>query len=853
MSDSQERAVVSAARAALERDRGAVAVGLKVNSWDGPDSIALGDGRIASVVLSDSVLEVRDRLVGVTETERVVILTPLSEKELGADVMYRLAGRRIRPVGIWDPLMEAFAARRLDPRLRRRRDLAEALISSMPAQGYAKAPNGVLTMDHAWGELAAILFEGRPSSPSELIVSASQPASASRLQALPVELIKPLTERMVTEFGAAAGPILRASYAGHSNVLVALGIVAEIVYPSSGDGSSAISEARGALRTQWGGPVELAEGRAVAAAARDAFEEADAETRATWLNSANELVAALALEGETARSSVLPAGFDKRVEQAVAAIAETSSDAVVERTLGALVAVDAHRSSSDHPGRRERLLMALRLRLFLDEDDEEPGSLEEAADQQVIDGGWVDFARDVMRGGSGEPGLEKLLAHVDQRQTQRARWFAKRLADATAADSLTGVIGVETAIATRIAPLAQSHPTLVIVLDGLSEGAFRSLMRTIEPSGWVELGPDGESRPPMLAALPSVTKFSRTSLLSGELIQGNQKEEREGFDRALADIGEPRLFHKAQLASSLTEIEAEIASDRQVVGIVINAIDDMLDKGDQIKLEWSVDSIDPLRALLTACESAGRALVLVGDHGHVLEHGSTLRSIPGGGLRWRPAEAGGPDESEVLVRGRRVLAPHGVAVLAATEDIRYGQRSAGYHGGATPQEVVSPLVVLAPGDVDIPGWSPCARAEPGWWLLEEERISDQQPTSPDRLPREKDRPRLFEDLEGGERPTPAWIEALLASSQFTKPYEKAVRPPSRERIAEFLDALDARDNRAGEAAIARELGISSARVQGIVASLRSLLNIEGYQVLKYDQASGDIELDRDLLDKQFSP
>lgn len=850
MSDSRERAVVSAARAALEQGHGAAAVGLKVDVWDGPDSLALGDGRIASVIHSDSVLEIRDRLADATEADRVVILTRLSAEDLGADVAYRLAGGRIRAVGIWDPLLEAFDAKRLDPRLRRRRDLAETLLSLMPSQGYAKAPNGVLTMAHAWGELAARVFEGRPSSPSELIVAASQPGSASRLQALPAEMLGPLIERLTPEFGVAVGPIVGASRAGYPSVLVPLGLIAEIVYPSGEQVPAAISEARGMLHAYWGGSIEPAQGRAVAVAAKAAFEHADWETQAAWLKSANGLVAELALVEQAAASSVLPVGYEGRVEDAVAAITQTELDAVVEQTGAAIAAVNAHRDSATHPGRRARLQMALRLRLFLAAADQEPGSLAEAADQQVAEGGWVDFAREMIRGGSAEPGLEGLLRDVDQRQTERAQRFAKHLAAATAADSSTGVIGVEDAIAARIAPLARLHPVLVVVLDGLSEGALRSLMPTLEGMDWIEVGPDSEPRPPMIAALPSVTTFSRTSLLSGTLASGGQKDEREGFDRALADLGEPRLFHKAQLASDFAEIEAEIGSKRQVVGVVINAIDDMLDKGEQVKIEWSVDSIDPLRALLSACESAGRALVIAGDHGHVLEHGSALHPTTGTALRWRPLDGDDPDADEIVVRGRRVLAPDNAAVLAATENIRYGKRSAGYHGGATPQEVVTPLVVLAPRDLDVPGWSPSARAEPGWWLLEEEGAPD-RPASGHRPPGEEDRPRLFVDPPAGQGATPAWIEALLASEQFSALYAKAVRPPSRDRIAEFLAALDARDNRASEAAIARELGIASTRVQGVIASLRSLLNLEGYQVLKHDRASGDIELDRDLLDKQF--
>lgn len=852
MSEGETRAVASAARAALARDRAAVAVALKVPAWDGPDSISLEDGRIAKVLNSNSVLGIRDRLARATEQDRLVILTSVTEEELGDDVLYRLAGRRIRSVGIWEPLLEAFAARGLDPRLRRQRDLAEALIGLMPSQGYAKAPNGLLTMDHAWSELARRLFNGRPGGSAGLILTASEPAAAANLQALSSKLIGPLIDRLLSEYGAASGPIIRSAHSGHAKVLVPLGLVAEITYGSE-DASAVLAEARGALRDDWGGPIEMHEGKAAAAAARSAFDAADQGSRAAWLAKADELVAAVALQEEVWRSSVLPSGFEQRVRKAVDLIAAADDHAGLERGRTAVGLVRRHRVASERGATLGRLEMALRLQAFTLSPDLEPVSLAEAADLQMLDGGWVDFARDSVRSGATDPGLEGLLRRVDARQLARSRRFAKLLASATAADSLTGVIGVENAITERLMPLGQAHQFALIVLDGLSEGAFRSLLGSLEDRGWTEIGPAGEARPAMLATLPSITMFSRASLLSGMLASGQQREERDGFDRALSDLGDARLFHKADLASNMAGIEAEIASDRQAIGIVINAIDDMLDKGDQVSIDWSIDAIDPLGRLLAACQEAGRAIVIAGDHGHVLEHGSELRPHGGGGARWRPVD-GALAADEIEIAGRRVLAPDGRAILAADETIRYGKKSAGYHGGATPQEIVTPLAVLAPGGVEIAGWAPCSRAEPAWWFLEEV-LASPRPASTESPASEgevRDRPRLFDEPAPEATPRPEWIDRLLASDQFAHPYEKAVHPPAKDRVAEFLQAIASRDNRASEAAIAGELGISSARVKGVVASLRSLLNVEGYQVLKYDQSSGDIELDRSLLDKQFS-
>jgi hypothetical protein len=111
--------------------------------------------------------------------------------------------------------------------------------------------------------------------------------------------------------------------------------------------------------------------------------------------------------------------------------------------------------------------------------------------------------------------------------------------------------------------------------------------------------------------------------------------------------------------------------------------------------------VSGLPQLLDRAASSGRIVVLISDHGHILEHGSQLRTDTSGGARWRAAELPvRPDE--VLVAGPRVLTPEGRAILAATEELRYGREAHGYHGGASLAEVAIPLVVLLPPGTDPP-------------------------------------------------------------------------------------------------------------------------------------------------------
>ena len=162
-----------------------------------------------------------------------------------------------------------------------------------------------------------------------------------------------------------------------------------------------------------------------------------------------------------------------------------------------------------------------------------------------------------------------------------------------------------------------------------------------------------------------MTEFSRTSLLVGRLRQGSSSDETIGFEQHPALVGRlrtglpPILFHKAALQEAddvvlASEVRKEIrSSQRRVVGVVVNAVDDNLSKGDQLDTRWSRDAIKVLPALLHEARGARRLVVLLSDHGHVLDHQTHARSGDGSD-RWRTA-VGSPANDELTVQGSRVL------------------------------------------------------------------------------------------------------------------------------------------------------------------------------------------------------
>src|SRR5262249_8866256 len=163
------------------------------------------------------------------------------------------------------------------------------------------------------------------------------------------------------------------------------------------------------------------------------------------------------------------------------------------------------------------------------------------------------------------------------------------------------------------------------------------------------------------------------------------------------------LFHKEPTSANMI---ATIASDRPVVAVVINTVDDALGPGREAEeTGWELSRLGPLRTLLRHARNAGRAVILTSDHGHVLDHDGQLRT-PGEPAKARHRDGittVGPGEVE-LAGPRVVTDTHRIVALWDTQ-IRYRHRKAGYHGGASLAEVTIPLLAYAPRGAQPPaGW-----------------------------------------------------------------------------------------------------------------------------------------------------
>ena len=359
--------------------------------------------------------------------------------------------------------------------------------------------------------------------------------------------------------------------------------------------------------------------------------------------------------------------------------------------------------------------------------------------------------------------------------------------------------------------------------------------------------------------------------MCGTLRQGNQDIERKQFEKHTGLLSHcrsgspPILFHKAGLSETedtilAAEVRKEIASThRRVVGVVVNAVDDHLLKGEQIDTRWTRDEIKVLPALLHEARIARRLVVLLSDHGHVLDchaKGRMYKDELAGGERWRTA-IGSPEDDEFVVEGSRVV-PEGHRIIAPwSESVRYGIKKNGYHGGVTPQEMIAPIAVLASTDDFPKNWSEQPIDTPSWW--DETSPTDTravEPTPKLKPVTPKSKGTLFDmDDEvpaSTETKTPAWISRLVVCNVFEDQKRFGGRGvPTDDVFTSLLSALDDRGGKMTSAALARALEFPAVRLPGLLAKAERVLNVDGYDVLRRDDASDTIELNRNLLLTQF--
>lgn len=702
-----------------------------VPRWTGPERLDLG-GTSVRVVAAASTLAVRAALVGGDPDDKVVVLTDLDDEQLGVGLLAHAVGQRSRVVDVWGTVRQLFHVSRrgvLDSNLVRDGDrIAQLLVEREPRDGWTPAPSGVLTRDHAYRCLVERLLglDARDVDVPGVLSWSRKPAGVLALR----DLDEPVARRLVAWVGEHAGiavlPVLELARTGHGTDAVALGIAAAHLY-----GRPGTERSQGAFEQQYFQRVQRGHLRAWTDASRNWVERAlvtDRDDARQVLHRAEQVLRDLQGQEAVTGSLLLPGGLTARLSRfgALLVRAAAESGPGPRRELeSALVQLEGHALAPSDPAVTESALMALRLVRWLATGTPIPLTTYEALRWQGRTGGWVDRARQVVWNGAAEPSLAAGLTAVFDRATALRqdvdRAAAALLADDVAADRSPGqVLPVEEVLVREVLPLTATGPVLLLVLDGMSVAVASELAESVSATGWVEADREGE-RAVVLAGLPTVTEVSRTSLLTGTRCRGGQSDEDQGI-RAIAGARTP-LFHLGDLrggAGSLLPADVRTAvldGELPLVAAVLNAVDDSLSGGDPGRTRWTVDAVRHLRPLLEQAALAGRTVVLVSDHGHVVDRadGGRLESHLGGGARWRPADSAAGD-SEVLLAGARVQLGGRRVVSAVDESLRYRSRHEGYHGGASLAELTIPFLVFSRHGAPAPvGWQQAGDHRPSWW------------------------------------------------------------------------------------------------------------------------------------------
>jgi hypothetical protein len=853
-------------------------------TWLGGSELRV-DGERLPVAYYASALQISEALTSHdSDGPPLVIITHLEDGHLSLDVRARFAGRQLCRIDPWEIVRDSFRARQLDPRLLSQGWLADALLQAMPEGGYPPVASGLLDADTVWTHLLQRhlgLPGGRPDAVA-LMSWSFLVENRRRYEALPPEFRAALRQRVADTAGAVGVALLDALDAGYGAWLLPIGLVCEILYAAEAQTQMGMAQARARLEPYIAGQTLSSEmGRAWFEAAQTVLSTlSDADAR-EWLDRTQQLLAELKATEYQALSSALTSGLDQRLAGFAGVLNNVLNGTSTLDELETRVAyVTHHRAAAKQPDRMARVTMALRLARYLAglPSETPAASLSQMGVDYAEQGAYVDWARQALIAGDELQDVAQAFGVLADRVRQVREQQNKRFATLLAAWNKgprpsEHLIPIEQALSTIVARLAAASPLLLLVMDGMNYAVFRELSDDLSRRGWIALTDQpGRALPSLVSTVPSVTAMSRASLLTGTLRSGNSAAEKQGFAAhagllAASRRGAPPcLFHKGELveagATGVSDAVREAIRDghQKVVGVILNAVDDHLAKSDQLRLAWGVHQFHYLDALLAEAQLAHRAVVLTSDHGHIVEAG-TSHLAGGKDERWRPCD-GDLAAAELIFEGPRVAPLTGTEriVVPWSETVRYSRKKQGYHGGATLQEVLVPIGVFATLDHQIDGWEALPERRPGWWQSAETPRTPAPPVPAPAPPRRRAEAPVAAQgdlfapapVRSDAQPSADWIGGLLGSSVFQTQRRLAGRVAPNDHVVEtFLQAMEAHHDRITRHGLAQALGQPEFRMRGLLAGLQRLLNVDGYQVVAVDETAGTIEVNRQLLNKQF--
>lgn len=878
-----------------EEDSDASAFGLHVSSSiKGPPEVEFNFG-VAHVLRADSEFQIREALLDAEEkNDRIILLTRLHQGELSHDVVGRMAKSRVFPFNHVASLCSLFKAKELDRSICEP-GIAHALLEYSPRDGYPPVSAGVLDAGTVWKAVCRQVFEMGDREPDlvTLLLWATTDDGPQRYIDATDELRGSLRHRLISRLGDAASAILRIVDSGAGKDALALAVTCQVIF---GTGDEKIHDAAAVRLEEFHDKKTISKpiGRMLGELANDAIDDLDRRDdpriAQSHLERADQLLKQLGCDDDSHRNQLSRDGYESRLtrfgQHVRQAIQKPDEQSIAEgERLQQCVAEHRIGKQQRNAEQVSRTEMAVRLIRWLSQPLPEATSFGEQSTAYVKELAFADWAREAVCRGDNITELSDayiaLENAVSQRQRDFAQSFATGLADWSSVGSTDiGVIGVEHVLEEVVARVVgKKNNVLLIVLDGMSWAVCHELLEDIRQDHWFESTLDEESAipAPVIATVPSETRFSRTTLMSGELTEGDSTTERRNFksNAALSQVSgrskPPIVFHKKDITEGSRgavseELSKALLDDKQnVVGVVINAIDDRLANAQQIRDNWTISRISPLGALLRLARDSGRVVVLASDHGHVWHRTDAQFERASEGSRWRHDDSD-VTEGELVVSGKRVI-PAEKIIVPWSETIHYKRKQHGYHGGATPQEMVCPLVILTDKSSAYSGLSECAYPKPEWWspapiaspVETEPVVQVTVPSGPltlfDKLaPEEEESTEEAAEATSVEvQPANAdWIDRLLQSQAYKDQRAKIKRHPlDDETVRASLQALSLNGEIMTPVAFANAANIPVARLDGMISKLQRMLNVDGYEIITMDRTENRVELSVAKLKRQF--
>jgi hypothetical protein len=837
--------------------------------WHHPETITFGtNGNQLKVTVrpAATVLAVLDLVSGFDGEGVLVIPTSVTERELGDSLRAQIAHNQVRSIDPWDAIKGISGADRIDRMLQGRGNewIADELLTYGSELWKRRTqPPPVLARDDVLRRLLGIRLHGDPDTVVDVasMLSWSQAGtSVEQWLALAPQLRGNLSSALREVAGRPAAIVAALADAGEAHDSIAIAVVAKAL-----DTAGPIAEVPRAVfeyrlfRSDSPGPEVIRKFADAGLAHLMRLAATDSEYPGSVYRRAESILRELKADAVIAESDLFSAGFDARLDAFATALqGALRKPGTIGKAEIAFQQLAGHHLASMRTEPLESAHSALRLVRWLA--GAEPGqrTVAEWVDWHVREGGWVDAMRARLRVAevAENPRLARVYQSVLERAWERRKladeYFAERLAAWTAGptDRLLLAENLQERIMQPLADAkGRESAPLLIVCDGMSAADATAIGADMSADkSWVEVGRSADGREGALATVPSSTAYSRASLLTGRLVAGGREIERKGF-AALWGRRSTRLFHKGDLravqAGQIPEAVQQALADRgTVVAVVLNTIDDALDKDELVSRPvWRLSAVDYLRPLLEAASRAARPVVLCSDHGHVRQPANAKAAVAGESARWRLGDDAA--EGEIALSGPRVLKGEGV-VAAVDERIRYRSKKAGYHGGASLAEMVIPVQVYVP----------TAKARAERWVVYDSAVAHQPEwwSNPVRAVEAPAKPkRRKETLPGA---SPLFDEGTLGrrvceSATFIAQVKGIRRAPDPAEVAAVVDAVAEAGGVIAAAQIGRISGKAAASVDGYISQLQRALNIDGTQVLAKRDNGASVRLDLELLRQQF--